>query len=264
MQLKLKRSQREAGVLSTNVIFCLDARVEFTREEQHSVTRYKLQNQIIYTSEGARRAAEGSSVSAANAKARARGIGLNSVDDFLTATTGSIGHGLKAAALGALSAMRLTITINSLQRGQHIECKSLDELLGAEDAIMTACQNLRGYLTTAASFDGREVLVDFSEDEPKVVAQAASPNPQLIAPLPPGAMSLPPQAALPSPTEDAEFDDVTEPSDDSTTSYAESYPSHEMGFLDGLPFDINDPQTQQRLVVVGIIVLVVLAWLMSH
>jgi hypothetical protein len=46
---------------------------------------------------------------------------------------------------------------------------------------MTACQNLRGYLDTAATFDGREVLLDFSSDEPAVVAQTSTPAPKLIA-----------------------------------------------------------------------------------
>lgn len=241
MQLKLKRSQREAGVLSTNVIFCLDARVEFTREEQHSITRYKLANQVIYNSEASRRLFEKSAAQ----------------------QDGSLKGNLKALASAAMAALKLNISIASLQRGQHVECKSLDELLGAEDAIMTACQNLRGYLDTAASFDGREVLVEFNDNEPKIVAQAVSPNPQLIAPLPASALPpAPPPAALAAPAEDAEFHDVAEPYEASGPTDRDT--SGKLSFVDGLPFDIHDQQTQQRLVVVGIIVLVVLAWLMSH
>ena len=55
MQLKLKRSQREGGIMSATVIFCLDARVEFTRAAQQNVTRYKLANQVIYKSEAPKR-----------------------------------------------------------------------------------------------------------------------------------------------------------------------------------------------------------------
>ena len=81
--------------------------------------------------------------------------------------------------------MRLTITIASLERGQHIELKSLDELLAAEDAIMEACRTLRAYLETAATFDGREVLFDFSTEEPTVIAQApGADHLSTIAPLP--------------------------------------------------------------------------------
>lgn len=241
MQLKLKRSQREAGVLSTNVIFCLDARVEFTREEQHSVTRYKLQNQVIYNSEASKRL----------------------LDKSAAQQDGSTLGGLKALASVAMAGLKLNISVASLQRGQHVECKSLDELLGAEDAIMTACQNLRGYLSTAASFDGREVLVDFNDDEPKVVAQAVSPSPQLVAPLPPSALPpMPPPAALAAPAVDAEFHDVAEPGGDQAEPQA--HDAGEMGFLDGLPFDIHDQKIQQRAVVIGIITLIILVWLMSR
>lgn len=178
MQLKLQRSQREGGVMSKNVIFCLDARVEFTAEEAANLKRYKMLDQVIYASEDAKRTAEGSA--AAMARARGTRFSADSVDDMLFSATAGIGGGLKAAALGALSAMKLRITVNSLQKGQHIECKSLDELLGAETAVIEACKNLRVYLDTAATFDGREVLVDFSSEEPTVVA--SSPAPMLVAP----------------------------------------------------------------------------------
>jgi hypothetical protein len=234
MQLKLKRSQKTGGVMASTVIFCLDARVEFTAEEQHSVTRYKLQNQIIYTSEGARRAAEGRAESAAYAKAST--ISIGSVDAFLTSTTSKLGHGLKAAAFGAVSAMRLTITVASLQRGQHIECKSLDELMGAEEAIMEACQNLKGYLQAASAFDGSEVLIDFNGDTPMVVAHATTPTPQLMAPAPAASYA---------------------PSD--ADQIAESWPEQAQYAAKpetfGLPFDWNDPATRKKIMIGGGIVL---------
>ena len=36
-----------------------------------------------------------------------------------------------------------------------------DELLGGEAAIIEACQNLKAYLETALTFDGREELHEF-------------------------------------------------------------------------------------------------------
>ena len=161
MQLKLQRSQREGGVMSKTVIFCIDARVEFTPAEQASITRYKLQKQVIYNSEASKKH-------------------LDSAAGFQSGN--SLGGNLRSLASVAMAAMNLNISIESLQRGQHIECKSLDELLGSEQAIMDACQNLRGYLDTAATFDGREVLIDFNTDEPHVVATATAPAPMLVAP----------------------------------------------------------------------------------
>jgi len=171
MQLKIKRSQREGGVMKDQVIFCLDARVGFTPEEANSINRYKLQNQVIYNSEAAKRY----------------------LDKGDAVRDGSMVGSLKSLGLSALAAMRLNISIASLARGQHIECKSLDELLGAEEAIMTACQNLRGYLETAATFDGREMLFDFATGKPEVVAQAVTPAPMLVAP------DEPPPAPVPEP-----------------------------------------------------------------
>lgn len=173
MQLKLQRSQRDGGLISRTVIFCLDARVEFTAEEQRHITRYKLQNEVIYNSE-------------ASARYLARAEAQND---------GSIKGGLKSLASAAMAAMRLNISIASLQRGQHVECKSLDELLGAEEAIMTACQNLRAYLDTAATFDGREVLFAFDTGGPTVIAHSGAVPPAPI--LPPG--PLPPALATAAP-----------------------------------------------------------------
>jgi hypothetical protein len=54
-------------------------------------------------------------------------------------------------------------------------------LLGAEEAIMQACENLKGYLDTAATFDGREVLFDYATGSAQPVAVAATPEPMLIS-----------------------------------------------------------------------------------
>jgi hypothetical protein len=158
MQLKIRRSQRMGGVMSNNAIFCLDARAQFTGEEQQNIARYKLGGQIIYNSEASKRLLE---------KANAQ-------------QDGSTRGALKSLATTALVAMKLNISINSLALGQHIECKSLDELLGAERALMQACENLKSYLDAAATFDGREVLFDFSTGSPEAVAVAITPQPMLV------------------------------------------------------------------------------------
>lgn len=180
MKLLLRRSQR-SGSFSGSVIFCLDARVEFTPQERESIRRYKLHNQAIYNSEASQRALD-----KANASASEHGMG-----DWR-----NLGGQLKGLAYLALASMKLNISISSLEKGQHVECKSMDELLGAEAAIMDACENLKGYLDTAATFDGREVLIDFSSGEPEVIAQAAA-QPMLAAlpaPTAPPAPEAPPAA----------------------------------------------------------------------
>ena len=148
MKLKLQRSQKSSGMISKSVVFALDARVELTPEEQDNLKKYKLGNQVIYNSEKSKKHLE---VAGAALNAGAGGL-------------------LKGAARLAMAKLSLNITIEGLMRGQHIECKDLDELLGAEEAIMEACRSLKTYLDTAITFDGREVVIDFDEPTQQVAA----------------------------------------------------------------------------------------------
>lgn len=158
MQLKIKRTQREGGMLSKTVIFCLDARVDFTPEELSNLRRYKLEKEVVYNSEASKR-------HLANVQANT--------------AQGTMTGALKGAASLAFAVMNLNITVAGLQQGQHIECKSMEELLGAEDAVISACQQLRAYLDAAATFDGRESVIEFAP-EPALVAQA-TPQERLLA-----------------------------------------------------------------------------------
>ena len=162
------------------VIYCLNARAEFTPEEKHNLKRYKLHKLPIYNSERSKQML---------ARADAH-------DD------GSTRGALKGLAYSVMHRMALNITVDGLERGQYIECKSMDELLGAEEACIEACRNLKGYLDVAATFDGRMVVIDFDSGEPEIVA-ASGPAEQLVAPPAPPA---PPQG-LPSPeqVEEADF-----------------------------------------------------------
>jgi hypothetical protein len=162
MQLKIRRSQRDAGIVSTHVLFCLNARAELSAIERDNLARYKLYDQVIYNSEASKRHL---------AKGMAAG------------TEGSVRSDLKAWGHLAMAKLRLNVTVRSLERGQYIECKSMEELRDAENAIILACQNLKTYLEMAATFDGTEQLIDFSGNEPTVIAQAIQPEPILAPPM---------------------------------------------------------------------------------
>lgn len=144
----------------------------FTREERASVDRYRLGNTVIYNSEASKRL----------------------IDQGMAHNDGTAGGAMKGIAMFALASLRLNITVASLERGQHIECKTLEELMAAENALMTACRNLQSYLDTAATFDGRSVLFDFRTGEPVAVAAAVGAGAQSSG----GAPNVPP---LPSPSE---------------------------------------------------------------
>jgi hypothetical protein len=141
VQLKIKRSQKDAGLLNKSVIFCLDARAELSPEEANDVRRYKIGHQVIYSSAAARKHTE---------------AGDNAID-------GTIKGNFKAIGAFALARLSLNITIASIQKGHHIECKDLEEVVAAEQALKDACQNLKGFLLTAASYDGSESVVDYDQ-----------------------------------------------------------------------------------------------------
>lgn len=147
MQLKLKRTQRSGGMMGGKIIFALDARADLSADEKALVSKYKLGTLSIYDSEARKRHAV-----AATEHSEA------------TRTTGTLGtfYRLGRASLSAaMMALSLKVTIDSLSGGQHIECKDMDELLGAEAAIVEACRSLKAYLETALSFDGREEMIEF-------------------------------------------------------------------------------------------------------
>lgn len=145
MQLKLKRSQRSGGVMGNKVIFALDARADLKPEEKALVAKYALGKLVIYDSEQRKKFAEAGMAHTASVQSG----------------SGGVWAATKGLASLAMAAMTLRVSVDSLAQGHHIECKDLDELLGAETAITEACKNLKGYLETAATFDGREVVLDF-------------------------------------------------------------------------------------------------------
>lgn len=152
MQLKIKRSQRTGGVTGGKLFFALDVRLYLTAEEQSLVQRYKLGPIPIYDSETRKKHQE-AALEHFDASQRSQGgfMGiLSSIFRFI--------RGLISAFM---MRMALQISINTLSTGQHVECKDLDELLVAEEKVRDACGIIRGYLNTAETFDGREVVFEF-------------------------------------------------------------------------------------------------------
>jgi hypothetical protein len=147
MNLKLRRSQRSGGMLGNKILFALDARADLSAEERLLVDKYALAKLVVYDSEARKKYSESMQEHLAEAQSASAGRSL-------WKTT----RGLASLAMAALS---LRITVTSLMNGEHVECKDLDELLGAEAAITEACKNLKAYLETALTFDGREEVIEF-------------------------------------------------------------------------------------------------------
>ena len=149
MQLKIQRSQRAGGIVGGTVFFCLDVRGDYSPEERDNIRKYRLGSQVIYNSRAARRHLE-------NADAH--------LDRTQVGTVGNRAAGLARGALSAAMAkMSLNISIDSLGRGHHIECKDLEELLEGEDTVRTACKNVTRYLEIADTFNGGETVIDYDK-----------------------------------------------------------------------------------------------------
>jgi hypothetical protein len=119
--------------MNKSVVFVLNARVDLSEEEKFNVEKYKLGPQIIYNSEASRKHLD---------------AGRNS-------------GAARSIARLALAKMSLNISIDSLQGGHAINCNSLDEVLGAEEAIKDACESLKTYLDIAETFDGRQEVIEY-------------------------------------------------------------------------------------------------------
>lgn len=160
MQLKLQRTQRAGGAFGTVIIFCLDARAEYSPAEAANIGKYKLGGQSVYNSQAARKHLEQAGTH---------------LDRTQSGGTGERAIGLaRGLASFALAKMHLNISIASLGRGHRIECKDLGELLEAESALMEACRNLREFLQVATTFNGSIILVDFDDGEKVHVSQGGS------------------------------------------------------------------------------------------
>jgi hypothetical protein len=138
MQLKIQRSQRSGGLLGGKVVFGLNARTEYTPEEAALIKKYSLGSLAVYDSEARKKHAQ-------------------NVTDYAEGRKGF----LRGAYSLAMSQLSLHLTVEGLGRGQQIEAKSLNELIGAEEAIREACVAIKEYLAIASTFDGREEVVEF-------------------------------------------------------------------------------------------------------
>lgn len=171
MQLKITRSQRETGLMSKTVAFVIDARVQFTPKEAEEVNRYKLGPTLIYSSANAQQHAAAVGVQ----RPRTDTTGWDSGSKVMQAATDRAFAGIMSLGHAALSRLSLSITINSLSQGQHIECKDLEEVMGAENALIQACENLQAYLLTAAQFNGQTQVISFNEEAKAQPVQPITP-----------------------------------------------------------------------------------------
>lgn len=179
MQLKIQRSQRANAFGS--ILFCLDVRADYSQEERANINRYKLGGQVIYNSQTARKHLETAGAH---------------LDKTQSGGAGQRAAGLARGALSlAMAKMSLNISLASLGRGHHIECKDLEELLEAEDTVREACKGVTRFLQVAETFDGSEVVIEYQDGEERVhITHQATPLLIESSPAPADAEATPAQA----------------------------------------------------------------------
>jgi hypothetical protein len=228
MQLKIQRSQRAGGLTGQTVFFALDVRADYSRPEQENINKYKLGKQVIYNS-------------AASKKHLDRADSHND---------GSMGGIAKSFVSIAMAKMNLNITIDGLGSGQHIECKDLSELLEAEETVLLACKNVKQFLDTAATFDGRTVLIDFDDGEMTAHQSRGVPDLARHAPpmLPAPAFAAPASMVLEQPGPVSTPEAATRPVEYAPMQTMRSEPKSELALL----FDRLTEQQKAMLIKVGI------------
>ena len=141
------------------VIFTLDARLDLTADELHLVRKYRIGGHVVYESANREKYSQAALAHLERTKDTPR-LTAPAEEQMLGAakTFYRLARGAISATAASLS---LRITIDGLISGIHIECKSLPELIEAENAIVQAAQNLKSYLQTSTTFDGRDEILEF-------------------------------------------------------------------------------------------------------
>ena len=121
MKLILRRSQK-SGMMSSKIIFVLEAKADISPEERGWVDKYKLGKTILYSKKDASET----------------GDGVVGVLLFL--------------------AMNITVSVDDLTGGKTLECNHILEMLAVEGQITEAAQTFKQVLDAAAHFGGEEVI----------------------------------------------------------------------------------------------------------
>ena len=123
MKLLLRREQK-SGMLG-KVSFTLNVRAELSEEEKANIKKYKLGETMLYERD----------------KMVDKGSGL-----------------LGVASRFAFKMLNISVSVDDLSGGKHIECKDIVEMLAVEDQIREAAQTFKNVLAAAATFGGEEVI----------------------------------------------------------------------------------------------------------
>jgi hypothetical protein len=154
MFLKIRRSTKEGRMGA--VIYMIDARLDASAAIRAAISKHRLGGRVIYESSTRQKHAEATKRHLDNTRGQPIFAPAEEQLKGVAKTFWSIGRAAVSATIAALS---LRITVDSLLAGVHVECKDMDELAEAEEAIVEAKANLEAYVAHIASFDGQEQII---------------------------------------------------------------------------------------------------------
>lgn len=123
MELLVRRGQK-SGMLSSKITFTLDAKARLTEAEAEHVLKYKMSDTLLYQE-----------------------------SEIVDPGSGLLG----LASRAAFTALNTKVTVGTLMRGIHLECKDVVELLGVEERLVEASELFKQVLDAASTFGGEEV-----------------------------------------------------------------------------------------------------------
>ena len=124
MKLLIRRDQK-SSLMGGKITFTMDVRADLSDEERVNIKKYKLGETMLYESHAT----------------LDRGSGL-----------------LGLASRLAHKALTISVSVNDLASGKHIEFKDIMEMIAVEECIKDATRNFMDVLRAAANFGGEEVL----------------------------------------------------------------------------------------------------------
>ena len=124
MKLLIRRDQK-SSLIGGKITFTMDVRADISEEERANIKKYKLGDTMLYESH----------------VVLDKGAGL-----------------LGLASRLAHKAFTISVSVNDLAGGKHIEFKDIMEMIAVEEYIKDAARNFMDVLRAAAGFGGEEVL----------------------------------------------------------------------------------------------------------
>lgn len=123
MKLLLRRDQKSG--ITGNVTFTLGIRADLSKEELSNIEKYKLRKTMLYS----------------------RG-------EIIDPGKGLLG----LASRLAFKMTNISVSVEDLVSGKHLEFKDIMEMLACIEQIKEASQNFKSVLDAAAHFGGEEVV----------------------------------------------------------------------------------------------------------